>query len=68
MKDLEILKLVEAVGLTKTVMFVLSYVKKVVLEFYANLSIDMRDVTSDNAFLAYIHGNVFVFSPNEITF
>lgn len=63
----EILKLLEDVGLVRTVVDVQPFVKKVVLEFYANMSKSMSDTTSDNAYLSYVRGHLFAFSPYVIS-
>lgn len=64
--EYRILELFESVGLSKTTLNVCPYVKKVVLEFYANLSTEIEDVTSKDVFLAYVCGLMFSFSPHEI--
>lgn len=63
-QDFHILELLDEVRLTKTVVHVPSIVKKIVLEFYANLSTDMGDVTSENTYLAYVRRHLFAFSPH----
>lgn len=61
-----ILEMLESVGLSKTALNVRPFVKIVVLEFYANLSNVIGDVTSDEVFRAYIHGHTIDFSPHVI--
>lgn len=58
--------MLEEVGLSKTILNVQPYVKKVVLEFYANLSKNMSNAVYDDDFLAYVYGHLFAFPPHEI--
>lgn len=52
--DYKIMELLEELGLTKTAINIKPYVLKIMLEFYANLSKNICDATSDNMHLAYI--------------
>lgn len=47
-------------------MDVQAYIKKVVHEFYANMSKTISNDASDDAFLAYVRGHLFAFSLHEI--
>lgn len=60
------MELLEELGLTRAAINIKPYVKRIVLEFYANLSKDICDATSDDVYLAYIHGHLISFSPHEI--
>lgn len=61
--DFRIVELLDELGLTNTALNINSFVKKVVLEFYTNLSKDISDVISDDAHLAYVKGTLISFSP-----
>lgn len=65
-KNLGVLETLVDLGLEKIVLSFPTFVFKVVLEFYANLSSDISDTTSPNAFKSFVRGVTVNFSSKVI--